>query len=203
MPALEFKNPQISTSLGIPDFRSKDTGFYSKLSASGISNPEDLFTLSTFDFDPKQFYSLAHDLLPPKGRFTPTHQFIRLLQDKGVLLRNYTQNIDNVEAAAGIAPDKMIHCHGSWATATCRICAKTVPGDVIFPNITRGEVAYCQYCKAVGGTKRKRPDAPQRPRKRRANDEFADDDDDDDLPEVGVMKVCVPLLCLARADGPA
>lgn len=42
----------ISTSLGIPDFRSRDTGFYSKLLARGYDSPEDVFDLETFDEDP-------------------------------------------------------------------------------------------------------------------------------------------------------
>lgn len=42
----------ISTSLGIPDFRSKNTGFYSQLQARGISEPEEVFDIHTFDEDP-------------------------------------------------------------------------------------------------------------------------------------------------------
>jgi len=42
----------ISTSLGIPDFRSKNTGFYSQLLARGISEPEEVFDIHTFDEDP-------------------------------------------------------------------------------------------------------------------------------------------------------
>lgn len=42
----------ISTSLGIPDFRSRNTGFYSQLLARGISEPEEVFDIHTFDEDP-------------------------------------------------------------------------------------------------------------------------------------------------------
>lgn len=42
----------ISTSLGIPDFRSKNTGFYSKLLARGFDSPEDVFDIGNFDEDP-------------------------------------------------------------------------------------------------------------------------------------------------------
>ena len=54
----------ISTSLGIPDFRSKNSGFYSKVRAMGFEDPESVFTLEDFDDDPQRFYSLAADLLP-------------------------------------------------------------------------------------------------------------------------------------------
>lgn len=43
----------ISTSLGIPDFRSKDTGFYAKLMEQGFSEPEDVFDIFNFDEDPR------------------------------------------------------------------------------------------------------------------------------------------------------
>jgi NAD-dependent histone deacetylase SIR2 len=140
--------------------------------------------------DPRQFYQFAHDLLPPQGRFTPTHQFIRLLQNRNVLLRNYTQNIDNVEAAAGLLPEKVIHCHGSWATATCRLCKTTVPGENIFASIKDRAVPSCTACTAVGGNKRKRTEKPK-PRKKTTNRDFDDndEDEDDDAPEIGVMKV--------------
>lgn len=42
----------ISTSLGIPDFRSRNTGFYSQLRARGFESPEDVFDIRTFDEDP-------------------------------------------------------------------------------------------------------------------------------------------------------
>ena len=43
----------ISTSLGIPDFRSKKTGFYSKLLEMGYSDPEEVFDIHNFDEDPR------------------------------------------------------------------------------------------------------------------------------------------------------
>ena len=43
----------ISTSLGIPDFRSKKTGFYSKLLNMGYSDPEEVFDIHNFDEDPR------------------------------------------------------------------------------------------------------------------------------------------------------
>jgi NAD-dependent SIR2 family protein deacetylase len=36
--------------------------------------------------------------------------FIKLLESKGKLLRNYTQNIDTLEQAAGI--ENIVQCHG-------------------------------------------------------------------------------------------
>lgn len=68
----------ISTSLGIPDFRSRDTGFYSKLQAIGIDDPQEVFDIQSFDEDPTTFYNLAGDILPDLRKWSPTHEFIRL-----------------------------------------------------------------------------------------------------------------------------
>ena len=184
----------VSTSLGIPDFRSKSTGFYSKLQAMGFQEPEEVFDLHTFDEDPSLFYSLAGDILPDLNKWTPTHQFIRMIQDKGKLLRNYTQNIDNIESHAGILPAKLIQCHGSWAFATCRKCANKVPGDQIFDSIRAKQVAKCKKCEmslsAPGSVKRKRTPNPfDKPKKRRNGSDDDDSDGQYDIPEPGVMKV--------------
>lgn len=182
----------ISTSLGIPDFRSKNTGFYSKLQDMGYDEPEQVFDIENFDRDPKIFYTLAGDILPDLKKWTPTHEFIRLLQDKGKLLTNYTQNIDNVESHAGIAEDKLIQCHGSWATATCRKCKHRIRGEEIFDDIRAQNVAECRKCvKEIAnqkpGMKRKRSSNGHK--KRRPGGD--DDDDSDgayDIPQPGVMK---------------
>ena len=119
----------VSTSLGIPDFRSPG-GLYEQLEAEdiGVDEPYDLFRLETFQENPSRFYSLiARKLLTPLSadgtpRFTPTHAFIKVLQDKGKLLTNYTQNIDGLEIVAGIT--RLVQTHGSIAAGRCMRCGK-------------------------------------------------------------------------------
>lgn len=135
----------ISTSLGIPDFRSSK-GLYSRLSYLGLNDPQEVFDLDIFRTDPSIFYSIAHLILPPDNVYAPLHKFIKLLQDKGKLLRNYTQNIDNLEANAGVHYDKLIQCHGSFAFASCVTCGYKVRGDVIYPSIRNKELAFCPHC---------------------------------------------------------
>lgn len=175
----------ISTSLGIPDFRSKHTGFYSKLQDMGFSEPEDVFDIHIFDEQPEIFYSLAGDILPKGKEFTPTHGFIRLLQDQGRLQTNYTQNIDNLEANAGIDPAKVIQCHGSFATASCRLCKHQVPGDDIFDDLRAKTIAHCKAC-----AQRIAAEAQMvKPAKKKAKfDQDASDGEDDNIPTPGVMK---------------
>lgn len=148
----------ISTSLGIPDFRSK-TGLYNRLEGLGLTDPQEVFSMSLFKEDPQIFFSVAKDILPSHDKYSPTHQFIKLLQDKGKLLRNYTQNIDNLEHYAGIEEEKLCQCHGSFATATCVTCKSRLPGESIYKQLRAGEVAYCQECKErekLANKKRKR-----------------------------------------------
>ena len=185
----------ISTSLGIPDFRSKDTGFYSSLLNMGMSEPEEVFDIFNFDYDPQTFYSLAGEILPKDSKaFTPTHAFIRALQDQGRLQTNYTQNIDNLEGFAGITPDRLIQCHGSFATASCRKCKDQIPGEAIFDNIRKGKIAKCTKCEkdiaSSAAAANKENQTKKNHENARSFDSSSDSDnsDDDNLPDPGVMK---------------
>lgn len=186
----------ISTSLGIPDFRSKGTGLYSKLEESGlVSQPEDVFEINQFRDDPSIFYSVAKDIIAPMDKCTPTHAFIALLQEKGKLLTNYTQNIDNLEAVAGVRPEKLIQCHGSFATATCIKCDYQTSMEEIIEDARAGIPPPCPQClnvaaKHQGSKKRKRKTGKNKKRKRASagRDDFDSDSEDDDLPLPGIMK---------------
>ncbi|KAJ3396424.1 NAD-dependent protein deacetylase sirtuin-2 [Lobulomyces angularis] len=109
----------ISTSAGIPDFRSKGSGLYDNLLKYNLPYPEAIFDLKYFKRNPEPFFILAKELFP--GNFNPTlsHFFIKLLEQKNLLLRNYTQNIDTLERYAGISSNLIIEAHGSFKGATC------------------------------------------------------------------------------------
>ncbi|KAJ3073841.1 NAD-dependent protein deacetylase sirtuin-2 [Podochytrium sp. JEL0797] len=109
----------ISTSAGIPDFRTPGVGLYSNLEKYNLPTPEAIFDIDFFRRNPKPFFLLAKELFP--GNFKPTlsHHFIKLLSDKNLLLRNFTQNIDNLERLAGIPESHLVDAHGSFESATC------------------------------------------------------------------------------------
>ncbi|KAL2865473.1 uncharacterized protein BJX67DRAFT_373114 [Aspergillus lucknowensis] len=185
----------ISTSLGIPDFRSKDTGLYSQLEHLGLSDPQEVFDIHLFREDPSVFYSIAKDILPTEKKYSPTHGFIRLLQDKGKLLTNYTQNIDNIEANAGVHPENIVQCHGSFAMATCLKCQYKVPGDEIYDEIKKGVVPECAQCRKQIAQDALKPQGQKRKRHsnsvhrdRKSDGEDSSDDDDYEIPTPGVMK---------------
>ena len=109
----------ISTAAGIPDFRSPGTGLYDNLRKYKLPYPEAIFDISYFRRNPDPFYLLARELYPGNFRPTPSHMFIKLLMDKGLLLRCYTQNIDTLERIAGIKEELLVEAHGSFASAQC------------------------------------------------------------------------------------
>ncbi|XP_040826566.1 NAD-dependent protein deacetylase sirtuin-3, mitochondrial isoform X4 [Ochotona curzoniae] len=119
----------ISTPSGIPDFRSSGSGLYSNLQKYNLPYPEAIFELEFFFHNPKPFFMLAKELYPGNYRPNVTHYFLRLLHDKGLLLRLYTQNIDGLERASGIPASKLVEAHGTFASATCTVCRRSFPGE--------------------------------------------------------------------------
>ncbi|GAO16313.1 uncharacterized protein UV8b_05661 [Ustilaginoidea virens] len=197
----------ISTSLGIPDFRSKGTGLYSKLEHLGLGDPQEVFDIDVFKQDPTIFYSVARDIIPATDRYTPTHKFIAMLHQRGKLLTNYSQNIDNLEVKAGLPKHKLVQCHGSFGTASCVRCGHQVQGDIIFPDIRAGNIPRCPRCvRPLGANgasaKRKRPAGGADKRRRRwSADESSDDDSDgDNTPTAGVMKPDITFFGEALPD---
>ncbi|GES89446.1 SIR2-domain-containing protein [Rhizophagus clarus] len=133
----------VSVSCGIPDFRSEN-GIYSRLSEFDLDDPQDMFDINYFRDCPEVFYSFAKEIYPSNFTPSPSHYFVKLLEEKGKLLRNYTQNIDTLEQVAGI--ENVLQCHGSFATASCIVCGYKVDGNEIKDDILNQRVSYCPKC---------------------------------------------------------
>ncbi|KAM3084036.1 Sir2 histone deacetylase Hst2 [Clarireedia jacksonii] len=133
----------ISTSAGIPDFRSPDTGIYANLAELDLPYPEAVFDIEFFRENPGPFYVLAKELYP--GKFYPTvsHAFLTLLQRKHLLLKLFTQNIDCLERRAGVIPENIVEAHGSFATQRCIECKTDYPGDLMKKAVEDGDPATC------------------------------------------------------------
>ncbi len=189
----------ISTSVGIPDFRSKDKGLYNTLDAEslGLSCPEDLFCIEFFKSNPVPFYRFAKHLYYPNrkedhqkssgrhtantktpvpkparssqriksrkrphspssehqtpndsGRASPSdsHKLLALLEKRKMLLRVYTQNIDGLEASAGVSDSKIVYCHGSLRSMSCMRCSKKNLrlNSTMLESIEEGSVPFCK-----------------------------------------------------------
>lgn len=139
----------ISTSAGIPDFRSPGTGLYHNLMKYNLPHPQAIFELDFFMKNPKPFFELAKELYP--GSFKPTicHYFIKMLDEKGLLLRHYTQNIDTLERITGLKDDKLVEAHGTFHTGHCLKCREQYTLEWMKVRIFRDEIPECEKCDGV------------------------------------------------------
>lgn len=140
----------VSTSAGIPDFRSPETGIYANLAKFNLPEPEDMFSISFFRENPQPFYVLAKELYP--GNFFPTvsHAFIALLHEKGLLKMLFTQNIDCLDRLAGVPDSKIVEAHGSFATQRCIDCKTEYPDDLMMKAVADATVPYCNVPQCNG-----------------------------------------------------
>ncbi|XP_026543895.1 NAD-dependent protein deacetylase sirtuin-2 isoform X1 [Notechis scutatus] len=141
----------ISTSAGIPDFRSPGTGLYANLQQYSLPYPEAIFEIGYFKQNPEPFFALARELYP--GQFKPTvcHYFIRLLKDKGLLLRCYTQNIDTLERVAGLDAEHLVEAHGTFYTSHCisSTCKTSYSLEWMKEKIFASLTPRCEKCQSV------------------------------------------------------
>lgn len=136
--------------------RSPGSGLYDNLQQYDLPYAEAIFEIGFFHRNPNPFFALAKELYP--GNYQPnlTHYFVRLLHQKGQLLRMYTQNIDGLERrryfqsslqsrwvllcfnvcsllfvdqVAGVPPEMLVEAHGTFATATCTSCLRKYNGE--------------------------------------------------------------------------
>ena len=133
----------ISVASGIPDFRSPTIGLYANLQKYDLPRPEAIFEIEFFRDNPQPFYTLSKELYDPSYKPTKTHYFIRLLHDKGVLRRCYTQNIDSLESKAGVPKEAVIAAHGNFDRAGCIECRKEMGMGFVGEGILAGRVVRC------------------------------------------------------------
>ncbi|KAL4917465.1 DHS-like NAD/FAD-binding domain-containing protein [Aspergillus aurantiobrunneus] len=139
----------ISTSAGIPDFRSPDTGIYSNLVHLDLPDPEAVFDISFFRQNPQPFYALARELAPGQYRPTIAHSLVKLLYEKGKLLKHFTQNIDCLERLAGVPGEMIVEAHGSFATQRCIDCKAAYAEDLMKEAVAKGKVPFCAECRGL------------------------------------------------------
>ncbi|GAB0087531.1 NAD-dependent protein deacetylase [Sergentomyia squamirostris] len=139
----------ISTSAGIPDFRSPDTGLYSNLQKYNLPYPTAIFELEYFLNNPQPFFTLAKELYPGTFKPTPCHYFVKLLNDKGLLKRHYTQNIDTLERIAGLPSEKIVEAHGTFFTNHCLLCRKDYTMAWMKEEIFADRVPTCTECNGI------------------------------------------------------
>ena len=140
----------ISTNAGIPDFRSESFGLYNRLQKYNLPHPTAVFTLDYFKQDPRPFYDIAKELYPVLTNAKPTvaHYFIKLLEQKGVLLRHYTQNIDCLEDLTQMEKKKTIQAHGHIRSGRCLDCEAKYSFDHMKNAVLAGQIPKCTSCQS-------------------------------------------------------
>jgi NAD-dependent deacetylase sirtuin 2 len=143
----------ISTNANIPDFRTPGTGLYSRLSKYNLPTPQSIFDIAYYRHNPNPFCHIAKEHYTKDYKPTLTHYFIRLLADHGLLLRNFTQNIDGLEEKAGLSDEYIIHAHGTYKTAHCvgnklnRGCGKEYSQKWFKDKMEKMKKPICSECR--------------------------------------------------------
>lgn len=149
--AVFFLGAGVLTSCGIPDFRSPKTGLYANLKRLNLPYPEAVFDIDYFRDSPKAFYTLCDELYP--GNFLPSrfHYLLRLFQQKHLLKRVYTQNIDTLESLAGVDDEYIVAAHGSFADNHCIDCNHPMSTEELKTHMANKHVndgiPCCAKCK--------------------------------------------------------
>jgi len=139
----------ISVAAGIPDFRTPGTGLYDNLQKYNLPHPTAVFEMDYFRNNPQPFYLLAKELYPGLYKPTHVHYFIKLLHEKGLLLRNFTQNIDTLERVAEIPGEALVEAHGSFASARCIDCKTEEKMDVVKEHVFKQTIPRCSKCNGL------------------------------------------------------
>ncbi|MDR3572666.1 MAG: NAD-dependent deacylase [Anaerolineaceae bacterium] len=134
----------ISTSSGIPDFRSQGTGLWQK------NDPLEVASLTAFRYTPEKFFNwlrpLAKDIWQAKPN--PAHIALAELEKAGWIKAIITQNIDGLHQAAGA--ENVVEVHGSATTLTCLSCRKSFPvSDFVQAFIIEGDMPHCPSCSKL------------------------------------------------------
>ncbi|XP_059081436.1 NAD-dependent protein deacetylase sirtuin-3-like [Tigriopus californicus] len=134
----------VSTPSGIPDFRTPGSGIYDNLKQYRLPYPEAIFDISYFRQSPDAFNTWAKEFFPGL-RYHPNlaHFFIKLLHDKGKLVRLYTQNIDGLEVLTGLPHEQVVHAHGSFNSASCAACGQDADLDEYKQSILLNQNPRC------------------------------------------------------------
>lgn len=142
--AIAFTGAGISTSSGIPDFRTPGTGLWSKY------DPYEVASLSSFQNNPEAFYSWIKPLMMTSGSSKPNlaHATLAKLEKKGILKAIITQNIDGLHQKAGAC--HVVELHGSINTASCPFCKASFQLGYILEQFDNHKLLpLCNQCNHV------------------------------------------------------
>ena len=130
-----------STPSGIPDFRSKGSGLWTKYS------PSEVASLTAFRRHPERFFKWLRPLVSNMVTALPNpfHIALAQLEENKHLKTVITQNFDGLHQRAG--SKNVLEVHGTLNTLTCIGCYQKVSADEYAgPYIAEGTVPRCNTC---------------------------------------------------------
>jgi NAD-dependent deacetylase len=139
--AVAFTGAGISTPSGIPDFRSPESGLWTK------DDPMVVASIHTFRAEPSVFYEWMQPTaqLFAQARPNAAHLALAELEELGLVRAVITQNIDNLHQMAG--SQRVLELHGHLREAVCIRCHRTVSAEGLLPEyMLSGQVPYCDAC---------------------------------------------------------
>ncbi|MFO8019932.1 MAG: NAD-dependent deacylase [Promethearchaeia archaeon] len=131
----------MSTESGIPDFRSPDTGLWTKV------NPNEFASINAYRKHPEKNLKSMLKLGTTIFRAKPHagHQALTRLQELGKLDAVLTQNIDGLHQKANTK--KVIEFHGNVNESVCMDCGETYPITTLINQVVKGEgTPECEEC---------------------------------------------------------
>jgi len=139
-----FTGAGISTESGIPDFRSPDTGLWSKYSDL------DFISIDGFKRNPDKFYQFALGTFDIIFQAQPNiaHYFIAELEKNGKVSAVITQNIDGLHQKAG--SQNVLQLHGDLTHSLCLKCNEKFSTRRMF-KIAKdtGKAPVCPQCGGI------------------------------------------------------
>jgi NAD-dependent deacetylase len=138
--AVALTGAGVSVPSGIPDFRTPETGLWSKV------DPMEVAHIDVFDREPERFWSYYRPRFQALGDKEPNraHEALAELERRGLIEGVITQNIDRLHRAAGSA--NVIEVHGSIETSSCRRCATIFELEQVEDLFDERGVAICATC---------------------------------------------------------
>jgi NAD-dependent deacetylase len=107
----------VSAESGIPTFRGKD-GYWRNLDPAKLATPE------AFARDPQLVWDWYHERRQRirNARPNAAHEAVARLAQRTDEFLLVTQNVDDLHARAGVAPEKMVQIHGDIFVTRCTRC---------------------------------------------------------------------------------
>lgn len=142
--AVALTGAGVSTSSGIPDFRSPHSGLWE------TADPHIVASMFGFRSDPRRFFEWVRPVTEiildaqPNG----AHHALADLEALGVIKALITQNIDVLHSRAG--SKTVYEVHGHLRTATCVECFREYEAEALIRAfIANREIPRCTHCGGI------------------------------------------------------